>query len=108
MGKRYHKLVRDRIPEIIRKSGKSCVTEVLADNEYRAMLQEKLREECGEVLAASADGDVLEELADVLEVVYAMAEDRRCSREDLERIRQEKADDRGSFALRLLLTEVEE
>ncbi|MBQ8642477.1 MAG: nucleoside triphosphate pyrophosphohydrolase [Clostridia bacterium] len=106
MKKRYHKLIRDRIPEIIRAKGQTCVTERLDDVSWRVMLTEKLTEECGEVLAAETDADVLEELADVLEVVYTMAADRGCSAEALERIRQEKAEKRGRFTGRLLLTEV--
>ena len=107
MKKRYHKLIRDRIPEIIAESGQSCVTEVLEDGAYRAMLDEKLTEECGEYLAAVTDAEALEELADVLEVVYAIAAARGCTEEVLNGIRWEKAEKRGGFACRLLLTEVE-
>lgn len=107
MKKIYHKLIRDRIPEIIAESGQSCVTEVLDDGTYRAMLEEKLAEECGEYRTAGTDAEALEELADVLEVVYAIAAARGCTEEQLNRIRQEKADKRGGFRKRLLLTEVE-
>ena len=41
----YHKLVRDRIPEIIRASGKACRTEVLSDDAYLKMIDAKLDEE---------------------------------------------------------------
>ena len=43
--KPYHKLVRDRIPEIIEASGKSCVTEILSDADYLELLDAKLDEE---------------------------------------------------------------
>ena len=108
MMKVYHKLIRDRIPEIIAASGKTCVTEVLDDGAYRAMLDEKLSEECTEYHAAVTNGDALEELADVLEVVYAIAAARGCPEEQLNGIRQAKAEKRGGFAGRLLLTEVGE
>ncbi|MBQ8400865.1 MAG: nucleoside triphosphate pyrophosphohydrolase [Clostridia bacterium] len=107
MKKIYHKLIRDRIPEIIAEGGQSCVTEVLDDAAYRAMLDEKLAEECGEYLAANTDAEALEELADVLEVVYAIASVRGYTEEKLDGIRREKAEKRGGFAGRLLLTEVE-
>ena len=61
---RYDKLVRDRIPEIIRASGKSCTTEVLSDEAYLRMIDAKLDEE----LAEYHQEQNLEELADLLEV----------------------------------------
>jgi len=103
----YHKLIRDRIPEIIAENGQSCVTEVLDDGTYRVMLDEKLAEECGEYRAAGTASEALEELADVLEVVYAIAAARGCTEEQLNGIRQAKAEKRGRFAERLLLTEVD-
>ena len=108
MKKIYHKLIRDRIPEIIAEGGQSCVTEVLEDSAYRIMLDEKLDEECGEYRAAGTDAEALEELADVLEVVYAIAAARGCTEEQLNGVRQVKARNRGGFRKRLLLTEVEE
>ncbi|MBR4959593.1 MAG: nucleoside triphosphate pyrophosphohydrolase [Clostridia bacterium] len=108
MVKLYHKLVRDRIPEIIAAQGKTCVTEVLDDGAYLAMLKEKLAEECAEVRAAMTEDEILEELADVLEVVYAIGAAHGCGRDGLEEIRQKKKTERGAFAARILLTEVGE
>ena len=48
MKKEYHKLVRDRIPEIIRKSGNECEFVILSEAEYRQALRQKLIEEAGE------------------------------------------------------------
>ena len=62
---KYHKLVRDRIPEIIEASGKTCVTEVLSDEEYLKMVDAKLDEE----LAEYHKDQHIEELADLLEVI---------------------------------------
>ena len=61
---KYNKLVRDYIPEIIEASGKSCVTEILSDEEYLRMLDAKLDEE----LAEYHKDRNIEELADLLEV----------------------------------------
>ena len=63
--KTYHKLVRDRIPEIIESDGKTCVCETLSDEEYIRLLDEKLNEE----LAEYQESKSLEELADLLEVM---------------------------------------
>ena len=102
MVKLYNKLVRDEIPRIIEEGGSSCVTEILSEEAYLKMLDAKLLEELAEY---HADGNV-EELADLLEVIYAAAEARGCSREELENIRQEKARKRGGFRKRILLKEV--
>jgi len=108
MVKLYHKLVRDKIPEILAAQGKTCVTEVLDDGAYLAMLKEKLAEECTEVRAAGTEDEVLEELADVLEVVYAIGAAYGWGKAGLEEIRQKKKTERGAFAARILLKEVGE
>lgn len=99
---KYYKLVRDKIPEIIRAQGKICISEVLEEEQYLAMLDAKLTEELAEY---HGDGNV-EELADLLEVIYAAAAARGCSREELESVRREKAEKRGGFDRRILLLEV--
>ena len=100
----YHKLVRDRIPEIIEQSGKTCVCSVLSDEEYLEMLDEKLNEE----LAEYQESKSMEELADLLEVVRAVTTARGSSPEEVEEIRRMKADLRGGFEKKILLEEVTE
>ena len=99
---RYHKLVRDRIPEIIEAAGKRCVCAPLSDGEYLAMLDEKLNEE----LAEYQESKSMEELADLLEVIRAVAAARGSSIDEVEAIRREKAAARGGFEKKILLTEV--
>jgi len=98
----YNKLIRDRIPEIIAENGQTARVRVLTDEEYLAKLDEKLGEELAEYLA---DGNV-EELADLLEVIYAAAHARGTTAEQLDAIRRKKAEERGAFAEKLLLEEV--
>ncbi len=100
---KYHKLVRDRIPEIIEKSGKTCITSELSAPEYVEMLDEKLNEELAEYQESKSP----EELADLLEVIRAVAVARGSSIEEIENIRIEKAAKRGGFEKRLLLLEVQ-
>lgn len=100
----YNKLVRDKIPQIIEDGGNSCVTKILSEEEYLLMLDAKLDEELAEY---HADGSV-EELADLLEVVYAAAKARGYTRPELENIRKKKAEERGGFDNRILLLEVTE
>ena len=99
---KYSKLVRDRIPEIIESSGKSCVCEVLSDEQYIEMLDAKLNEE----LAEYQESKCLEELADLLEVMRTVARARGSSIEEVEAIRIAKAEKRGGFEKKLLLKEV--
>jgi len=102
--KLYNKLVRDRIPEIIETSGKTCTTEILSDADYLRMIDAKLDEE----LAEYHSDPNIEELADLLEVIRAAAVARGYSLEELERVRDEKAAKRGGFEKKILLKEVVE
>ena len=90
--KTYNKLVRDNIPAIIEASGAVCETEILNTADYLRMLDEKLGEE----------------LADLLEVIYACANARGYAKDELESIRAEKAAKRGGFEKKILLKTVTE
>ena len=100
----YNKLVRDRIPEIIENDGKTCETEILSSEKYIEMLDAKLDEELDEY---HKDQNI-EELADLLEVIYAVAEARGCSIEHLESVRKHKCEKRGGFKEKILLKTVNE
>lgn len=100
----HRKLVRDKIPQIIENSGKTCRTRILSDDEYITALDMKLREELNEYLA---DGS-MEELADLLEVMMAAAEARGHTFDEMEAIRRDKAEKRGSFHDRIWLESVTE
>ena len=100
----YNRLVRDRIPEIIEASGKTCVTEILPDDDYIRALDAKLNEELAEYQQSKS----LEELADLLEVMEAVVKARGHSWEDLTCIRQEKRAQRGAFYRKIFLKEVAE
>ena len=98
----YRKLIRDRIPEIIEAAGKECTTEILSDAAYLEMLDLKLDEE----LAEYHKDQNVEELADLLEVIYAAARARGCSPTALEELRRAKAKKNGAFKKKLMLKEV--
>ena len=99
---KYQKLVRDRIPEIIEKQGKQCSCSVLSDEAYLEHLDRKLSEELDEYLEDKS----MEELADLLEVMTAVAKARGSSMEEVESIRKRKAAERGGFEKKILLEEV--
>ena len=100
----HNKLVRDKIPAIITAQGKTAVTRLLDDGKYTHHLQRKLDEEVGEYHADQSP----EELADILEVVFALAENRGCSREELMEIYRAKHEKRGGFRDRVFLVSVED
>jgi predicted house-cleaning noncanonical NTP pyrophosphatase (MazG superfamily)/8-oxo-dGTP pyrophosphatase MutT (NUDIX family) len=98
-GGRREKLVRDGIPGLIRSTGGEPRVRTAADGEYHGLLRAKLYEEAGEYIAS---GDP-EELADLLEVVHALARTHGVDPARLERLREGKADERGGFAGRRVL-----
>jgi predicted house-cleaning noncanonical NTP pyrophosphatase (MazG superfamily) len=93
------KLVRDKIPQIIRAKALEPVIYVAGADEYAARLRDKLSEEVAEFLASDSDP---EELADILEVVYALAGLAGTDPQQLEKLRAAKADERGGFADRII------
>ena len=96
---KYNKLIRDRIPEIIEESGNKCIVEEMDTDTYIQYLDQKLNEELAEYHADKS----IEELADLLEVIYAVVVARGYSVEELEKVREEKAVKRGGFKKRLCL-----
>ena len=98
----YNKLVRDKIPEIIKAAGKTCEIEILSDEEYLQMLDKKLDEE----LTEYHQEQNIEELADLLEVLYATAKVRGYSIGELEQVRIDKQKARGGFDKKILLKSV--
>ena len=98
----HNKLVRDRIPEIIETSGKTCVAVTLPDDAYIRALDAKLNEELAEYQQSKS----LEELADLLEVMGAVVKARGYTWDDLTRVRKEKRAARGAFDKRIFLQEV--
>lgn len=98
----YNKLVRDRIPQIIEENGQQCETEILPPDRYLKMLDAKLDEE----LAEYHRDQTVEELADLLEVIYAAAAARGYPPDVLDRVRAEKANRRGRFEKRIQLKRV--
>lgn len=99
--KTYNKLVRDRIPEIIKASGAECKTAILSDEEYLKMIDAKLDEE----LAEYHKDQNIEELVDLLEVIHAAAIAHGYTLEELEEVRAKKAEKRGGFKKKILLIE---
>lgn len=93
------KLVRDKIPQIIRSKGLEPVIYTASTEEYATRLRDKLREEVEEFIASDDDPD---ELADILEVLYALAGQAGTDQQQLEKLRAAKAEERGGFGDRII------
>ncbi|WP_339849251.1 nucleoside triphosphate pyrophosphohydrolase [Paenibacillus sp. FSL W7-1088] len=104
----YNKLVRDKIPHIITSNGKECRTRILEPEEYKQELRTKLQEESEEYMSAGSDQKALEELADMLEVIRALAEVHGVNAAQLDKLRADKAEARGGFQERVYLIDVDE
>jgi len=98
----YNKLVRDKIPEIIKKNDKKFDSHIAKEKEYLKLLEAKLMEEVNEFL----EDKTLEELADIIEVVVAFSKELGYSENDLFEVRKKKALDRGAFNERIVLEKV--
>lgn len=102
--KKYNKLVRDRIPEIIERDGHKAIFRTLSEKDYIAALDKKLLEEVKEYQEVKS----IEEMADIMEVLYAICVARGYTIEELEAKRKEKNSERGGFEKRLFLETVED
>ena len=98
---KYNKLVRDKIPEIIKGNGQVCAMHTAEDTEYWKKLKEKLLEEVQEFLEDENE----EELADVLEVLDAIILHKNFNKEEILKLQKSKADKRGGFKKKIILEE---
>lgn len=99
----YQKLVRDRIPDLIRLQGDACCVEELNYSDYKRELRVKLVEEANEALIATSTTDLLTEIADVYEVLDAFMLAYDISLEDVKRLQEQRYVERGGFTRRLKL-----
>ena len=99
---KYNKLVRDRIPEIIEGNGEEPITRILNDEEYRSELIKKLNEEYDEVVNASGE-DIIEELADMLEVMESIANLQNKTLDNIIIEKEKKKKKRGGFSKKIFL-----
>ena len=98
---KHNKLVRDGIPEMIKRGGEKPVIRTLDAGTYRRELKQKLHEEIREFVESGR----VEELVDILEVVYALARFEGVRPFQLEEMRERKRQERGGFDRRVFLVE---
>lgn len=99
----YNKLVRDKITDIIEADGRVAKYRILDNNEYRQELNKKLQEEVKEYL----EDNNVEELADIVEVIYGILSSMNVSIQEFEKMRINKQEKRGAFEKKIYLEEAE-
>ncbi|MGH1279354.1 nucleoside triphosphate pyrophosphohydrolase [Bacillus basilensis] len=102
----HNKLIRNKIPQIIKSNGKTLTTRILSQDEYIKEICKKTQEELMEYIEAKTKPDKLEELSDLLELINALAEHEGTTLEEINNIRKKKAEERGGFSDRVFLIEV--
>ena len=106
MEKVYNKLVRDKIPEIIKSNNAEPFIRILSDDEYKKELEKKLLEEYNEVLETKSREERIEELSDMLEIIKALAQLEGSSLEEVCEVSKSKALKRGGFEKKIYLEKV--
>ncbi|WP_440954533.1 phosphoribosyl-ATP pyrophosphohydrolase [Methanosarcina sp. Mfa9] len=102
MAKDQFKAIRDRVTEIIKNSGRECISKTLTDSEFLPELEKRLSEELDEYLESKDP----EELVDLLEVIFRITELKGFSKEELEAIRVKKKEKSGGLEKNLFLQNV--
>ena len=99
--KEYNKLVRDKIPEIIKKKGGKYKIHIADKKEYWRKLKEKLLEEIKEF----SKSETIEEFTDIMEVLHAVRDYKKFDKKRLEAIKKKKVRERGGFKKKIILEE---
>ncbi len=100
---KYNKLVRDKVVEYLKEIDKNPSYHKANEKEYLEKLKEKLQEEVNEYL----ENPTKEELADILEIIYALCKYEKISKKELENVRKMKAKTKGKFLERIILDEAD-
>ena len=101
---KQNKLLRDKIPDLLQPQGSKLYFVILSDEEFQKQLKNKLLEEALEVQHATTHHEMLEELADVLEVVEAMAKSLGFSEKELQNCKQKKREEKGGYDEKKFIT----
>ena len=104
----YNKLVRDNIPQILHKQNLNFRHKILQEKEFQKYLRLKLDEEILELDQAINSEDKLEELADILEILFTMTSSLKYKKSDLMKTRDKKLTKKGGFQKKYFLIDVED
>lgn len=102
----YNKLIRNKIPQIIKTNGKTPITRILPEDEYIKELWKKTQEELTEYLEVKTKPYKLEELLNLLKLINPLTKHEGTTLKEINNIRKKKAEERGGFSDRIFLIEV--
>lgn len=97
------KLVRDKIPSVIKTNKKFKFRKIKSDKEFCKFLKLKLLEESQEVVRAESDNDLIEEIVDIMEIVDELIKFLRLDTKEIKELREKKRQTRGGFSKRLMI-----
>lgn len=100
---KFDKLIRDKIPEIIRNDGWMPIIRVLKNKEYQIALKNKILEESGELVKAKSEKDIINEIIDIQELLDALGTELKLSKLEIKNLQKIKNKKRGSFKKKLFL-----
>ncbi len=98
---KYGKLVRDGMPEYIKRKGATPIFHIADEKEYWEKLKAKLQEEAAEF----AQSEAASEVVDILEVLDAICAYKNFGKTDIEALKNKKAAERGKFKNKVILDE---
>jgi len=103
MRQEHNKLVRDKIPEIIKQNGGNAIVRVLDDDEYKKELLKKVVEEGNELMRAEDRERTINEIADIQEVLMAVKTAFEIKEKEVEEVQTKKRTNRGGFGKKIFL-----
>jgi predicted house-cleaning noncanonical NTP pyrophosphatase (MazG superfamily) len=104
----YNKLIRDKIPGIIKINNAVSKISELSAEEFKIALNKKIIEEACELAEAKSNEEILNELADILEVTEAIAKNSNITSGEITKRKEEKKQERGAFEKGLFLEYIDE
>jgi predicted house-cleaning noncanonical NTP pyrophosphatase (MazG superfamily) len=105
---RYDKLIRDRIPEIIKEAGWSPTIRTLKKKEFLSAIKKKMLEEAGELIQAKDKKGIVDEIVDIQELLDVLSSELKLRKPELKKLQDIKRKKRGGFKKRLFLVKQKE
>jgi len=104
---KYNKLIRDRIPEIIKAAGWKPKVRTLRKSEFLNAVKRKIREEAKELIRANSEKGIVDEVVDIQELLDVLATEIKLPKPKIKKLQTAKRKKRGGFKKRLFLIEEE-
>ena len=104
---RYDKLIRDRIPEIIKEAGWLPTVKILKKSEFLNAIKKKVFEEAGELIQSKDKKGIVDEIVDIQELLDVLAAEIKLTKSELKKLQADKRKKRGGFKKRLFLIKEE-